>query len=128
MSLELKMLAWSAALALVQMIVALAAAIAQVGLLPLVGNREKLPALEGWAGRAHRAQRNMLENLVVFTAIVLVAHVAGKTNAATAFGAQLFFWGRLAYAPVYVIGIPWLRTGLWAVSFVGMLRILSQLL
>jgi uncharacterized MAPEG superfamily protein len=128
MTLELKMLVWSAALALVQMIVALVAAIAQVGLLPLIGNREKLPALEGWAGRAQRAQRNMLENLVVFTALVLVAHLAGKTNAVTALGAQLFFWGRLAYAPVYVIGIPWLRTGLWAISFVGMLRILSQLL
>jgi uncharacterized MAPEG superfamily protein len=40
----------------------------------------------------------------------------------------LFFWGRLAYAPVYVIGIPWLRTGLWGVSFVGLLQILQQLL
>jgi uncharacterized MAPEG superfamily protein len=128
MTLELQLLVWSAALALVQMIVALVAAIMQVGLLPLVGNRENLPTLEGWAGRAQRAQRNMLENLVVFTALVLVAQLSGKTNAATAFGAQLFFWGRLAYAPVYVIGIPWLRTGVWAVSFVGMLRILSQLL
>ena len=128
MTIELKLLVWSAALALIQMLVALVAAITQVGLLPLFGNREKLPALEGWAGRAQRAQRNMLENLVVFAALVLVAQVAGKTNPATAFGAQLFFWGRLAYAPVYVIGIPWLRTGLWAVSFVGMLQILQQTL
>ena len=30
----------------------------------------------------------------------------------TALGAQLFFWGRLAYAPVYVIGVPRLRTAL----------------
>jgi hypothetical protein len=35
---------------------------------------------------------------------------------------------RLAYAPVYVIGIPWLRTGLWGVSFAGLLQILTQLL
>jgi len=128
MTIELKLLVWSAALALVQMLVALLAAIIQVGFVPLLGNRENLPALEGWAGRAQRAQRNMLENLVVFAVLVLVAHVAGKTNAATAFGAQLFFWGRVAYAPVYVIGIPWLRTGLWAVSFIGMLQILQQLL
>jgi len=128
MTIELKLLVWSAALALVQMLVALLAAIIQVGFVPLLGNRENLPALEGWAGRAQRAQRNMLENLVVFAVLVLVAQVAGKTNAATAFGAQLFFWGRVAYAPVYVIGIPWLRTGLWAVSFIGMLQILQQLL
>jgi uncharacterized MAPEG superfamily protein len=70
----------------------------------------------------------MLESLTIFAAFVLVAQVTGKTNAATALGAQLFFWSRLAYAPVYVIGIPWLRTGLWGVSFAGLLLILSQIL
>jgi uncharacterized MAPEG superfamily protein len=128
MTVELKLLVWSTALALIQMVVALSAAIAQVGLLPLVGNRENLPAFQGWAGRAQRAQRNMLENLIIFAALVLVAQFAGKTNVATALGAQLFFWSRLAYAPAYVIGIPWLRTGLWGVSFVGLLQILLQLL
>jgi uncharacterized MAPEG superfamily protein len=110
------------------MLIALLAAIAQVGFLPLIGNRENLPAIEGWAGRAQRAHRNMLESLVIFAALVLVAQLAGKTNGVTAFGAKLFFWSRLAYAPVYVIGIPWLRTGLWGVSFAGLLQILTQLL
>jgi uncharacterized MAPEG superfamily protein len=128
MSIELKFLVWSTTLALIQMLVALLAAIAQVGVFPLVGNRENLSAFAGWAGRAQRAHRNMLESLVIFAALVLVAQLAGKTNAATALGAQLFFWGRLAYAPVYLIGIPGLRTGLWAVSFVGLLQILTQLL
>jgi len=128
MTVELKLLVWSTALALIQMLVALSAAIAQVGLLPLVGNRENLPAFQGWAGRAQRAQRNMLENLIIFASLVLVAQFAGKTNVATGLGAQLFFWSRLAYAPAYVIGIPWLRTGLWGVSFVGLLQILLQLL
>ncbi len=126
MSLELELLVWSTALAVIQMIVALLAAMSQIGLLPLVGNREKLPAFEGWAGRAQRAHRNMLENLVLFAALVLAAQLAGKTNTATALGAELFFWGRLAYAPVYVIGVPWLRTALWGVSFVGLVQILSQ--
>jgi uncharacterized MAPEG superfamily protein len=127
MTLELKLLVWSTVLALIQMLVALLAAIAHVGLMALVGNRENLPAFGGWAGRAQRAHRNMLESLTIFTALVLVAQVAGKSNAVTALGAQLFFWGRLTYAPVYVIGIPWLRSGLWGVSFVGLLQILLQL-
>jgi uncharacterized MAPEG superfamily protein len=122
MTLELKLLVWSTALAIIQMLIALFAAIAQVGLSQLVGNREYLPAFEGWAGRAQRAHHNMLESLIIFAALVLVAQVAGKSNAVTALGAQLFFWARLAYAPVYVIGIPWLRTGLWGVSFVGLLQ------
>jgi uncharacterized MAPEG superfamily protein len=128
MTLELKLLVWSTVLALIQMLIALLAAIAQVGFLRLVGNRENLPAFDGWAGRAQRAHRNMLESLTIFATLVLVAHVAGRSDAVTAFGAQLFFFGRLAYAPVYVIGIPWLRTGVWGVSFVGMLQILSQIL
>lgn len=128
MPLELKLLVWSAALALVQMTVALVAAITQVGFLPLIGNREKLPAFEGWTDRAQRAYRNMLENLVVFAAVVLVAQLAGKTNAGTALGAELFFWARLAYAPIYVVGIRWVRTALWGVSFAGLLQVLLQLL
>jgi len=128
MTLELKLLVWSTVLALIQMLVALLGAIAQVGLMALVGNRENLPAVDGWAGRAQRAHRNMLESLTIFAVLVLVAQLAGKSNAVTALGAQLFFWGRLAYAPVYVIGIPLLRTGVWGVSFAGMLQILSQIL
>src|ERR1700760_315003 len=106
MTVELKMLVWSSALALIQMAIALAIAIAQVGFQPLLGNRENLPVLAGWAGRAQRAHRNMLESLVIFAALVLAAQIAGKTSPATALGAQLFFWSQLAYAPAYLIGIP----------------------
>ena len=63
MTIELKLLVWSTALALIQMLIAVVAAMAQVGLIPFVGNRENLPAFEGWAGRAQRAHRNMLESL-----------------------------------------------------------------
>jgi uncharacterized MAPEG superfamily protein len=128
MSIELRLLIWSAALAVVQMVIAVGAAITQVGFLRLIGNRANLPDLTGWADRAQRAQRNTLESLPIFAALVLVAQVAGKTNAATAFGAELFFWARLAYAPVYVIGVPGLRTALWGISFAGLLQVLLQLL
>ncbi|MGH8766069.1 MAG: MAPEG family protein, partial [Burkholderiales bacterium] len=78
-------------------------------------------------GRATRAHRNMLENLVLFAALVLVAVYAGKTDSTTLMGAQIFLWARVAYAVIYVAGIPWLRTAVWAVSVVGMLMIFSQL-
>jgi uncharacterized MAPEG superfamily protein len=127
MSPDLKLLIWSTALAVVQMVIAVIGAQLQVGLPTLVGNREDMPRITGWAGRAERAHYNMLESLVLFAALVLVAQVAGKANAATALGAQLFFWARLAYAVVYLIGIPWLRTGVWAVSVVGLVIIFLQL-
>ncbi len=127
MSIELKMLVWSVVLTLVQMLVAALGAQLQVGLPPLAGNRENLPEMTGWAGRASRAHRNMLENIVLFAALVLVAQIAGKTNATTALGAQLFFWARVAHGAIYVAGIPWLRTGAWVVSMVGLVMILVQL-
>lgn len=127
MSTDLMLLVWSVLLTFAQMLVAAMGSNSQVGLATLAGNRDNLPAFTGWAGRAHRAHRNMLENIVLFAALVLVAHVAGKANATTALGAQLFFWGRLAYAVVYVAGVPWLRTGLWVVSVIGMALIALQL-
>lgn len=128
MSTDLMLLVWSVLLTFAQMLVAAMGSNSQVGLATLAGNRDNLPAFTGWAGRAHRAHRNMLENIVLFAALVLVAHVAGKANATTALGAQLFFWGRLAYAIVYVAGVPWLRTLLWVVSVIGMALIALQLL
>ena len=65
----------------------------------------------------------MIENLALFIPLVVVAVVAGKTNSTTLLGAQIFFWARLAYAVVYIAGIPWLRTGVWFVPVIGMVLI-----
>jgi uncharacterized MAPEG superfamily protein len=113
---ELYWLMWAVALTFAQMLLAVSGAALQVGLPTLVGNRANLPPFTGWVGRAQRAHHNMLESLALFAALVLVAVVAGKTNDSTVFAAQLFFWARLAYAAVYVAGIPWLRTAVWLVS------------
>jgi uncharacterized MAPEG superfamily protein len=96
--------------------------------MPLFGNREGLSTLTGWAGRAQRAHRNMLENLVLFAALVLICAVSNKTNATTLLGAQLFLWARLAYAVIYLAGIPYLRTAAWLASIIGLVIIFLQLL
>ncbi|HXJ10108.1 MAG TPA: MAPEG family protein [Burkholderiales bacterium] len=124
---ELMLLLWAVALTVVQMLIAVSGATLQVGLPKLASNRDNMPPLTGWVGRADRAHHNMLENLALFASLVLIAVVAGKTNSTTLLGAQLFFWGRLGYAVVYLIGIPWLRTGVWTVSIVGLLLIFLQL-
>ena len=124
---ELNLLVWAAALTVVQVLVAVMGAFGQVGLMKLVGNREDMPKLMGWAGRAERAHINMAINLVLFAALVLAAVLAGKTNAMTLLGAQLFFWSRVAYAVIYVAGIIWLRTLSWVVSIIGLILIFAQL-
>jgi uncharacterized MAPEG superfamily protein len=124
---ELTYLLFSVVLTFVQVLIAAAAANQVVGLTTLAGNRDDLPAMSGLAGRTRRAHLNMLENLVLFAALALIAVVAGKTNSMTALGAMIFFWARLAYAVIYLIGIPWLRTVAWFVSVVGMIMIAVQL-
>jgi len=128
MSLDLKYLLFSTILTFVQVLVAAALANQAVGLPALAGNREGLGELTGAAGRAKRAHLNMIENMVLFTALVLIAAVSGKANATTAMGAMIFFWARVAHAIIYVAGLPWLRTLAWAVSVIGMVMIAVQLL
>jgi uncharacterized MAPEG superfamily protein len=125
---ELSLLVWAALLTLVQAVVAVQGAMMQVGLSTLAGNRDGMPELKGWAGRATRAHRNMLENLVLFAALVLVAAIADKTNSTTLLGAQIFLYARIVYALVYIAGIPWLRTAVWTVSVVGLAMIFVQLI
>ena len=127
MPLELQLLVWSVALTFILMLIAVSGAILQAGLPKLASNREGLADCTGLPGRAQRAHRNMLENLILFAALVLVAQAAGRLNAMTALGAQLFFWGRVVYAVVYMAGVPWLRTGVWTVSIVGLVLIFAQL-
>ena len=128
MSPDLKYLLLSTILCFVQVLIAAAGANRQVGLPTLAGNREGLPEITGWAGRAKRAHLNMIENLVLFAALVLIAAVAGKANAMTAMGALIFFWARLAYAVIYLAGIAWLRTVAWFASVIGMAIIAIELL
>jgi len=124
---ELTLLAWCVLLAIVQMLIAVQGSMMQVGLKTLVGNREGFPEIKGWAGRALRAHRNMIENLVLFAAVVLAVVAEGKADGTTLAGAQVFFWGRVAYAAIYLAGIPWLRTAAWTVSVIGLLMVLSRL-
>ena len=128
MSPDLKYLLYSTILAFAQVLFAATFANQSVGLTTLAGNREGLGEMAGIAGRARRAHLNMMENMVVFGALVLIAAAAGKANANTALGAMIFFWARLVYAIVYLIGVPWLRTVVWFVSVIGMVIIAVQLL
>jgi uncharacterized MAPEG superfamily protein len=124
---ELTLLAWSVVLAIVHMLITVMALVSNKGLMTAFGNRENLPELPGWGGRANRANVNMAQNLVLFAAVVLAAAAAGVSNSTTLLGAQLFFWGRLAYAVCYLGGIMYLRTASWLVSIVGVVLILWQL-
>ena len=97
------------------------------GMMIGIGNRETIPAPTAISGRADRAAMNTLENFVVFAALALTAHVAGVDGEKVAQGAAIFFWARVAYLAVYVMGIPYLRTVIWVVGLVGMFIIAAAM-
>ena len=125
---ELSLLILTAALTILQMLVSALGSITQIGLTTLAGNRDNLTETTGWASRAQRAHRNMLESIAVFAILVMSAHHLNISNDMTVLGAQLFFWGRVAFSIIYIAGIPWVRTAAWGVSLVGLIVIFSQLI
>ena len=90
------------------------------GLMAAMSNREDDVDCSGFPARTERAAKNMLENLVLFSALALVASVGGVTDPHVELGARIFYWARLVYIPIYLIGIPVARTGVWAISVIGM--------
>ena len=94
----------------------------------MLGNRDDVPTPSAIAGRADRAAANMLENLLLFVALIAVAHLAGVRDDKVVLGARIFFWARVAYFLVYLAGIPYLRTAIWLVSVGGLGLIAAALL
>ncbi len=122
MTAELIMLFWAVVLTFLQVIATVILCNIQASPTELAGNRDTF-APEGIAGRASRAHRNMLENLPLFAALVLIVHVAGLSSDTSVLGAQIFVIARLAFAIIYIIGIPWIRTAAFLISVVGLVMV-----
>jgi uncharacterized MAPEG superfamily protein len=124
-STDIEFLWASIALGLAQLLLATLFSVGTRGLPWGVGPRdEAAPPLNTFGGRAERAFKNFLETFPFFLGAVFVAVTMGKTNAMTALGAELYFWGRLAYLPAYLFGVPFVRTLLWAASLAGIVLVL----
>lgn len=98
------------------------------GLKIAFGNRDNVPPVSPLAFRADQTAQNTLEGFILFAPLVITAHVAGLSNAQTELDAAVFFWARVAYIPIYLIGIAYLRTAIWLVSIVGLAMIAAPML
>jgi uncharacterized MAPEG superfamily protein len=129
MTLEMKMLAWSIVLGLVHIIASAVATTGQYGAKWNLGPRdEAMPRLEGVAGRLQRALVNFLETFPLFAAAVLMADAVNRHGALAVWGAQLYFWARVAYLPLYAFGVTGVRTFVWTIATVGIVLILIALI
>ncbi len=128
MTSELTSLTWVTALTAVLWVPYILNTIAVRGLLNAVGYPENPEPLAPWAARMKAAHYNAVENLVVFAALVLVAHAVGVSNETTVLACETYFWARVVHYVAYGFAIPWVRTLAFAVGFLCQLVIVLQLL
>lgn len=121
MTVELSAIVYSGILLLVLILISANANVSAMGMGWGLGNRENAAAGDGFAGRAKRAYMNLLEQLVVFSAIAIPAHMADIHSSLTVLAAQLFLAGRVAHAITYLFGWTFIaiRTLVWVVALVG---------
>lgn len=125
MTIELKMLAFSIVLGFVQLILAAQTMTWQRGVKWNLSARDQsLPGLTGLAGRLDRAFKNFLETFAFFMGAVLLVTLTKTESSLTAMGAQLYFYGRVLYVPLYVFEL--LRGSLLLWEFVYSLALSSQ--
>ncbi len=129
MTTELMILGWALVLALVQILLAGALRTGETGLTYNMGPRDaQAPPVRPITGRAQRAQANLFETLPLFAVAVLIAHVAGREGDLTLWGSYAFIVGRVLYVPLYLFGVPLVRSVAWGVSLAGLVMILVAIL
>ena len=124
-SVGMQMLWFAAALGIVQVVLVIVASGMAGRTGWAVGARDTAAPPFGTIGaRLQRALSNFVETFPLFVAAVLVITTLGKHTQYSEWGAQIYFWARVAYVPAYALGIPLLRTLIWTAGTVGIALVL----
>lgn len=121
MSFELTLLVWSVPLLFVHIVVQAVLQQRDLGRDYNAGPRDESQEPGVVAGRAKRALGNFLETWPAFIVLVLVAAVAGLSSGLTQWGAGLYIGFRLVYIPLYLFGVPYVRSAAFAGACLGLL-------
>ena len=119
MSSELSILALYGLLTVVVMLIHILLATGQVGMPYLASPRDEKRDLTGVTGRAERCLNNSIVAMALFAPPILILGLLDAYSGATLLAAQVFLIARLIYAPLYWVGVPYLRTGAWVVGFLA---------
>ena len=80
-----------------------------------LSSRDENTTISVQAQRANRALKNLLETFPIFIGITLLSLFKDVDNSTIALFWLIF---RIIYVPVYVLGINYLRTGIWTASLI----------
>jgi len=129
MSPELKYLAFTALLTASLWIPYIVAQVVSNGLLQPMNYVDPTPRpVPLWGQRANRAHMNAVETFAPFAALVILVQLTGKNNPTTAFWAMSYFWLRLAHAIVFLAAIPYVRTLIFVLGYVCVIRLFVELM
>ena len=84
----------------------------------LFSSRDENSETSIYEDRANRGLKNLFETYPIFIGLVLLSITKDVNNESLA-----LFWliARVIYVPVYILGIDYLRTGVWALSLISLI-------
>jgi len=71
-------------------------------------------------GRAERALRNFQEAWLVYVILILIGNFAHPGDPWIFWGAIVYLVARVAYLPLYLSGVPMVRSLAWSVAILGL--------
>ena len=80
-----------------------------------LSSRDENTKISTHTQRANRALKNLLETFPIFIGLAILSLIKDVDNSSIALFWLIF---RIIYVPVYVLGINYIRTGIWAASLI----------
>ena len=93
-----------------------------------LGPRDHMRPLTVTGQRAARALANMHEALPVFLGLALMNLIVAPEASLAVTGAWVFLIARIVYVPLYLSGVPVVRTIAWVAGWFGLILMLIPLL
>ena len=81
----------------------------------LFSSRDNTANTSIYIDRANRSLNNLFETLPIFIGLVLLSIINDVDNSLLA---MIWLLARIIYVPVYIVGINYLRTGIWAIALI----------
>lgn len=128
MTSELSILLWVTALTAISWVPYILNQLMVRGIADAMGYPDNPKPIAKWAARAKAAHYNSVENLVVFAALVLIAHAANISSDTTILACQVYFWARVIHYLAYTFAVPWVRTLAFAAGFFCQVTLILEII
>ena len=81
----------------------------------LFSPRDKEANTSIYIDRAYRSLKNLFETLPIFIGLILLSIINDVDNSLLA---MIWLLARIIYVPLYIVGINYVRTGIWAIALI----------